>query len=298
MKPTVDIENSSGYFRIKMNNEVITINVKDMNGNSPILLSVINNKVRVNDIIEIPKTNTKFQLLEKNMKLILRYPQKEVSKESSNKNHISLLNKEAESRYNINKESNNVVERNKIISKGINYIYTYNPEEHKTYETISYDIFYSFKKCKMYSGYIHKRFLNRLKTNVLEHMTKKYGNFVICCVPSHNECGEIKNVISQIVKNIDEYNEYFVNGCNVLFRKYEIEKATFDKNNRDFFVQYKSLDIRKVDIIKGKTILLIDDIYTTGATMNACEQKLIENGAKEVIKFAFAKTREKEYYGK
>lgn len=47
--------------------------------------------------------------------------------------------------------------------------------------------------------------------------------------------------------------------------------------------------IRKADAIKGKTILLIDDIYTTGATVNECSKVLKENGAKRIIVATVAK---------
>jgi len=34
--------------------------------------------------------------------------------------------------------------------------------------------------------------------------------------------------------------------------------------------------------IKGKTLLLVDDVYTTGATVSECSSVLLKSGAKEV----------------
>lgn len=45
-------------------------------------------------------------------------------------------------------------------------------------------------------------------------------------------------------------------------------------------------DITNEEVIKGKTIILFDDIFTTGATMNECAKVLKRAGAKEVIALA------------
>jgi ComF family protein len=40
--------------------------------------------------------------------------------------------------------------------------------------------------------------------------------------------------------------------------------------------------------ISGKSLILVDDLITTGATMNECSRVLMENGAGSVIGFAIA----------
>lgn len=42
--------------------------------------------------------------------------------------------------------------------------------------------------------------------------------------------------------------------------------------------------------LSGKTVILVDDVITTGETMNECERELKEIGAKKVIRLSFAKT--------
>lgn len=61
---------------------------------------------------------------------------------------------------------------------------------------------------------------------------------------------------------------------------------TANKRKNNVCNAYK---VVRTDDIKGKTILLIDDIYTTGATVNECSKVLKENGAKKIIVATVAK---------
>ena len=46
--------------------------------------------------------------------------------------------------------------------------------------------------------------------------------------------------------------------------------------------------------VRGQTILLVDDVYTTGATLEACTQALLDGGAKEVRVLTLARVARPE----
>ena len=43
-----------------------------------------------------------------------------------------------------------------------------------------------------------------------------------------------------------------------------------------------AFDLTRPEVIHGRNILLIDDVYTTGATVNECGRLLLKNGARKV----------------
>jgi ComF family protein len=47
--------------------------------------------------------------------------------------------------------------------------------------------------------------------------------------------------------------------------------------------------VKKTDKLRGKNVLLVDDVFTTGATVNECAKILLKNRASEVEVFTFAR---------
>lgn len=58
------------------------------------------------------------------------------------------------------------------------------------------------------------------------------------------------------------------------------------KNMTEAFV------VKKNNLVSGKTCLLVDDVYTTGSTMQAAAKALLEAGATRVIGFTLARAKQ------
>jgi ComF family protein len=64
--------------------------------------------------------------------------------------------------------------------------------------------------------------------------------------------------------------------------RYTQSQTKLNAANRSVNVK-NAFKVSQREKIAKKTILLVDDVITTGATINACAKELVKNGAKEVI---------------
>ena len=81
-----------------------------------------------------------------------------------------------------------------------------------------------------------------------------------------------------------------LNYKNNVLKKIRNNKPQSTKNKKDrkenVINVYK---IKNVDEVTGKSIILLDDIFTTGNTVNECSRVLKQNGAKDVTIITIAK---------
>ncbi|PIR68312.1 hypothetical protein COU49_01985 [Candidatus Nomurabacteria bacterium CG10_big_fil_rev_8_21_14_0_10_35_16] len=91
----------------------------------------------------------------------------------------------------------------------------------------------------------------------------------------------------QIIKN-DE-NKYLTLFSNVLVK---IKETEHQANIKDRIIRLKNLKdsfvVTNGNLIKGRNIILIDDVTTTGATLNEARKILKKSGAKKIIAFTIA----------
>ncbi|MGB9743592.1 MAG: ComF family protein [Minisyncoccales bacterium] len=116
------------------------------------------------------------------------------------------------------------------------------------------------------------------------------ANFVLVPVPLHRSRLKWRgfNQAEEICKNLAPFFKLpVINNCLIRIKKTypQIELtglARKENINNAFFIKNKEL-------IKNKNIILVDDVYTTGATMIECSRILKQSGAKKIIGLVFAR---------
>ena len=68
-----------------------------------------------------------------------------------------------------------------------------------------------------------------------------------------------------------------------------IHRAGMDKKGREMSVE-KAFEVKREKLIKDEIILLVDDVFTSGATASMCAKILKKKGASKVYVFTIART--------
>ena len=143
---------------------------------------------------------------------------------------------------------------------------------------------YKFKE----KAYLYKSFTKIILNNEkVYRFLKKYD--IMLCVPmywgkkwqrGYNQTELVAKEIAQIV--------------DISFKPYCLKKikntemqSTLTKTKRIENVK-NAFKVQKEEMIKNKKIVLFDDIYTTGSTVNECSRVLKKSGAKEIAVLTIA----------
>jgi phosphoribosylpyrophosphate synthetase len=109
--------------------------------------------------------------------------------------------------------------------------------------------------------------------------------YVFAIVPSHQE-GHVSPGLSELIGNVrEDFN--FTNYHNPLYRHSTVPKAaTGGPRNAQLHMN----SIAVVHRVEGQTVILFDDITTTGSSLLACKELLLQAGAAQVAMIALGKT--------
>lgn len=120
----------------------------------------------------------------------------------------------------------------------------------------------------------------------LKKMLAQNKKYVVCIIPTH-EKGNKPSGTKCIAKRL--CNSHIIDGTDVLQRtKYVPPKK--DGGTRNIEQEIYSLKVINEHIIKDQQVLLLDDVSTSGTSLNAGRHLLSSNGAKLVVKFSLGLT--------
>lgn len=132
---------------------------------------------------------------------------------------------------------------------------------------------------------------NRNSPAVAYFATKLMGvakqGHVVCVVPSHDPAQ--KNSGVRDVANLLINKGILIDGTLCLDRTKLIQKLSAG-GNRGIQTHLDSIAVINPNIVNGKNVILLDDITTSGHSLQVCKHLLLEAGAASVDCLAFGET--------
>ena len=156
------------------------------------------------------------------------------------------------------------------------------------------NLFYLGFYCPQDSGYFNKYSdtileLKKQKKDSINFFLKEIRNFLsdedisIATVPSGkstNQSSGIRELAKQLVKSYPKFTDAVF--C--------LERFQDSNGERTRENHLKTIKVVNSSVIKNKKVILMDDVLTTGISIQSCKELLLEAGAKEIKVIVLGKT--------
>lgn len=134
--------------------------------------------------------------------------------------------------------------------------------------------------------YHNKRYLAKIFADLSRDKISKIDYDLVCFVPSYNKKKRGYNQAELLARAVDNENTEEV----LIKIRDTVSQTTLSGKEREDNVK-GAFAIKEPNVIVGKRLLLIDDVYTTGSTVRECRKVLLEAGAESVEIYTICKTK-------
>lgn len=124
-------------------------------------------------------------------------------------------------------------------------------------------------------------------TNRLRSILSGTEEYVICIIPTH-AVGTAPSGIRAIAKQLCSHS--VIDGTDAISRVFEIPKKTVGESS-NMQLEIKSLVVTDESVVRGRQVLLLDDVTTTGTSLKAGKYLIDQSGAEIVVLLALARTQ-------
>jgi ComF family protein len=134
-------------------------------------------------------------------------------------------------------------------------------------------------------------FLNVFWTKTTKTIEEDWGGYIVIPIPLHKKrlCERGFNQSEEIAK-IFAHQFNFKILDNILIRKVDNPPQAKIENYEQRYKNIKNIfEVRSPGLINGQNIILIDDVFTSGATLQEAAKILKNNGAKKIIGLTIAR---------
>ena len=134
--------------------------------------------------------------------------------------------------------------------------------------------------------------IKRWLSEYLQSVIKEVGNassIVLLTVPGHEKDSQPKEFMCGALRKVLQEHKFADVKSGHLRRKETVRKST-EGGPRYESTHRNSIEVVDSELVKGKTVIIIDDVWTSGSTLRACASLVKDAGASDTKMIAVGKT--------
>ena len=136
------------------------------------------------------------------------------------------------------------------------------------------------------------KFIKKISDWLMDEVKEIDKNPVVVAIaPGHEKDDDPTGFMHDIVEKLaEDHPRRVIDGGQQLIRTKTVKKSATTPGFRDMKKHEGTIEINGKPDNKGKVVIILDDVWTSGSTLSACKKVMRDTKPKEVKLFAIGKT--------